>query len=174
MLVERPARDERPALWTIGWVILPLVAGVAALWLSALTAQLFSGPEYSWPAFATAVAPVLLAVLLWVRPSVHRLATARGLRREASDTLTGWSVLLCAAAATAGAAAGQGLDNGLLLVLALVASAAALLVVSGLAARSRSVYVAGMALSWGVLILGAFVSVLALVRTGACAVGPCL
>jgi hypothetical protein len=173
-LVERPPRDERPALWTIGWVILPLLAGVAAVGLSALLAQLFSGPEYSWPAFALALAPILLAVLLWVWPTLRRLGTARELSADAAGTVAGWSVLLCGAAAAAGAAAGQGLDNGVLLALALVASAAALLIVAGLRARSGALYVAGMSLAWGVLILGAFIALLALLRTGVCAVSQCV
>jgi hypothetical protein len=173
-LVERPAQDERPPLWAIGWIILPLLAGVAATWLSALLAQLFSGPTYSWPAFALALAPLLLVVLLWAWPTVRRLGAARALSADAADTVAGWSLFLCGLAAAAGAAAGQGLDNGVLLVLALVATATALLVVTGLAVRSSALYVAGMAVAWGVLILGAFIAVLALLRTGVCEVSQCV
>lgn len=173
-LVERPAHDERPALWTVAWLILPLLAGVAALWVSAPLALAFEGPEYSWAGFAIALALIALAIWFLARPAVLRLARERDLRPVASEGVAGWSVVLCLAAAAAGAAAGQGLDNGILMTMALTATGAALLVVGGLATRVRALYLAGMALTWGVLVLGAFVAVLALVRTGACAVGDCL
>src|SRR5204862_4753750 len=123
---------------------------------------------------ALALAPVLLVVVLWVWPALRRLGAARRLAAEPADTVAGWSVLLCSLAAAAGAAAGQGLDNGVLLVLALAATAAALLIAVGLAARASALYVAGMTIAWAVLILGAFVAALALLRTGVCAVSHCV
>jgi hypothetical protein len=171
-LVERPPEEERPALWTTAWVILPLVAGVASLWVSALLARAFAGPQYSWPGFAIALALALVAVLALARPYVRRLGRAQELRAPAVETVAGWSALVCIAGAAAGAAAGQALDNNFLLTLALVATAAALLVLTGLATGTNEVYVVGMVLAWGVLIFGAFIAVLALIRTGACAAAP--
>jgi hypothetical protein len=172
--VDRPPRERRPALWVVAWVVLPLLAGVVGLWISAPLAVAFEGPGHSWPGFAIAAGLVALAAVLAVRPFVVRLGRDRGLRPQAATTAAGWSVLLCIAAAAAGAAAGQGLDNVVLLVFALSATGAALLILLGLGTRARELYFAGMTLALGVLVLGAFVAVLALLRAGSCAVGECL
>jgi hypothetical protein len=173
-LVDRPGREDAPPLWMLAWLIMPLVAGVGALWLSAVLAQVFAGPRYSWWGFVIAFVLGGLAAILLARPAVLRLAREREQRPAAARETAGWSFVLCLACVAAGAALGQGLDNSLLLALALVATGAALLVVLGLRAGWGAVYVAGAALTWAVLILGGFVAVLALIRTGACAVGDCL